>query len=135
MRLSDRLSRYRNRKQALNNVADYYIAVERQRQLASAPQPDAQAYVLHAPGAPLAPGDTPATNFDPMRTYAPAPPTNATTEADPALAASVDQLMTDLDREDRLGPPAASKPNARKHRWLRLVLAVQRIQVCIPDDF
>ncbi len=81
MRLTDRLHLRANRKQALTNIADYYIGVERQRQMTPPPAP-----------------------FDPMQTFPPEPPTTVATEPDPVLSASVDQLATELDREINLPP-------------------------------
>lgn len=101
MRLSDRIRLRSTRKTALKNIADYYIAVERQ---ARQPQPDAMPYTVVAPGSRVSPADHPATNFDPMATYPPPPPIMATTEPDPGMRQTVDLLANELDREVNLPP-------------------------------
>jgi hypothetical protein len=99
MRLTERLRLRKNRKTALLHIADYYL-YEEQRQANVQPN-----YVAAAPSSRVAPGDPVynSTIVDPTAQIAPPAPTQVTTEPDPELTKSVNQLVNELDNQ--IPPP------------------------------
>jgi hypothetical protein len=116
MRILDQLRLRKQRRQALNNIADYYI--DQQRLIQQSSQQPTN-YVPYQPGARVAPGD-PVYNSPTVDPYSQTPPavTQVHTEPDPELTKSVDQLVREMNQPPLNAPlaPQDARMNVIRRR-------------------